>query len=103
MNQIGRNYRSHSIPLSIRVARNCPIKLNNLNNHNLLGMYQDPNRVHETGRGEANLAELHDEPPLGLDDAHEEREQHRVAPEYAPEYLKRNRIVLPIQPASRYG
>jgi hypothetical protein len=37
---------------------------------------------------EANLAEFDDESPLCLEDADEERDDHRVAPEDAPEYLK---------------
>jgi len=39
----------------------------------------------------ADLPELDDELPLGLENADEDGEHHRVAPEYAPDYLRRGR------------
>lgn len=44
----------------------------------------------KTRRKKQNLAEFHDESPLCLDHPHEQRDDHRVAPEYAPEYLQPN-------------
>ena len=41
----------------------------------------------QDGATEANLAEFDDESPFGLEDGHEQRDQHRIAPEHAPEYL----------------
>lgn len=42
----------------------------------------------KTRRKKQNLAEFHDESPLCLDHPHEQRDDHRVAPEYAPEYVE---------------